>query len=321
MFRLCEVERAELFMKATKFNLDSVHTRTCIYNSKEKLFAADIYSHSQCMNRYLVQYKRDMQEKTENSPDDYYKNVRKEFDAFVNGLELDKKGYTVSYCRDAINDKLAINKLNNRQVKQLLIGFYGEDICFTYPKDKSKPQMFFSSTICRADIVETLRFKNPITECAQNLRKECENYSFNLDDSNCNPRDVANSLNQYSHDKPPMWEMFFNNLFPQRSRSENIIRKCDTIFQIVFNLVHNGRKNVPLHIGISQSIHDKCRSKQLIQIFNKLGLCISYDELERIDCSLANEIMDSCVENKVPLPPTITSSSIIHGAMDNFDHN
>ena len=63
-----------------------------------------------------------------------------------------KKGYTVSYCRDAINDKLAINKLNNRQVKQLLIGFYGEDICFTYPKDKSKPQMFFSSTICRADI-------------------------------------------------------------------------------------------------------------------------------------------------------------------------
>ena len=39
---LCEEERAELFMKATKFNLDSVHTRTCIYNSKEKLFAADV---------------------------------------------------------------------------------------------------------------------------------------------------------------------------------------------------------------------------------------------------------------------------------------
>ena len=95
---------------------------------------------------------------------------------------------------------------------------------------------------------------------------------------------------------------FLTNLFPQRSRSENIIRKCDTIFQIVFNLVHNGRKNVPLHIGISQSIHDKCRSKQLMQIFNKLGLCISYDELERIYCSLANEITDSCVENKVPLP-------------------
>ena len=46
MFRLCDEERAELFMKATKFNLDSVHTRTCIYNSKEKLFVVDIHSHS-----------------------------------------------------------------------------------------------------------------------------------------------------------------------------------------------------------------------------------------------------------------------------------
>ena len=43
------------------------------------------------MNRYLVQCKRDMQENTENSPDDYDENVRKKFDAFVNGLELDKK--------------------------------------------------------------------------------------------------------------------------------------------------------------------------------------------------------------------------------------
>ena len=46
MFRLCEEERAELFMKTTKFNLDSVHTRTCIYNSKEKLFVVEIHSHS-----------------------------------------------------------------------------------------------------------------------------------------------------------------------------------------------------------------------------------------------------------------------------------
>ena len=321
MFRLCEEDRAELFMNATKFNLDAVHTRTCLYNSKEKLFAADIYSHSQCMNKYLLQYKRDMQVEMENSPKIYGENIKKEFNTFVNTLELDKKGYTVSFCRDEINAKLDESKLSNKQVKRLLIEFYGEDICFTYPKDQSKPQMFFSSSIRQADIVETLRVKNSIVECAQKLRDECQNYSFNLDDSNCNARDIENSLNQYNLEKPPMWEMFFNSLFPQRSRYENLIRKCDTIFQIVFNLVHNCRRKVPLHVSISQGIHDKCRSKQLIQILNKLGLCISYDELERIDCSLANEIMSYCIESKVPLPQTITSSSIIHGAVDNFDHN
>ena len=106
MFRLCEEDRAELFMNATKFNLDAVHTRTCLYNSKEKLFAADIYSHSQCMNKYLLQYKRDMQVEMENSPKIYGENIKKEFNTFVNTLELDKKGYTVSFCRDEINAKL-----------------------------------------------------------------------------------------------------------------------------------------------------------------------------------------------------------------------
>ena len=97
--------------------------------------------------------------------------------------------------------------------------------------------------------------------------------------------------------------------------------ESDTIFQIVYNMVLDSRKKVPLDIGISQNIHDKCRSKQLIQIFNRLGLCICHDKLERTDCCLANEIVNSCIEFKVLLSPTITSASIIHGEMDNFDHN
>ena len=100
-----------------------------------------------------------MQVETENSRDDYGENVKKEFDRFLNTLELGKKGYTVSFRRDTVNPKLGVDKLNNKQVKQLLIEFYGQDICFTYPKNKSKPQMFFSSSIRQADIVETLRVK------------------------------------------------------------------------------------------------------------------------------------------------------------------
>ena len=120
--------------------------------------------------------------------------------------------------------------------------------------------------------------------------------SFNLDDRNCNARYVRNSLSQYKLHKPPMWEMLFNSLFPQCNRFEYMIRKCDTIFQIVFNLVHSCRNKVPLHISISQGIHDKCRSKQLIQILNKLELCFNYDKLKIKRCPLANKIMNIRVE-------------------------
>ena len=94
------------------------------------------------VNRYLLQYKRD---RGGNSPDDYNENVKKEFNRFLNASEQGEKGYTVSFYRDTINAKLGVNKLSNKQVKQLLTEFYSRDICFTYPKDKSKPPMFLKT--------------------------------------------------------------------------------------------------------------------------------------------------------------------------------
>ena len=87
--------------------------------------------------------------------------------------------------------------------------------------------------------------------------------------------DVANSVSQCKFDKLPIWEMFFKSLFPQSIRSGNMIGKYEIIFQIVFNFAHSCRKKLPVHNSISKGIHDKCRSKQLIQVLNKLGLCIS----------------------------------------------
>ena len=51
-----------------------------------------------------------------------------------------------------------------------------------------------------------------------------------------------------------------------------------------------------------------------------MGLGISYDEVERIDIGITQEIINLTGPNRVPVPKNINSSSIIHGAMDNFDH-
>ena len=50
-----------IYFSATIFNLDDVCTRTSFYGTKEKLFAADILSNKQCMNKYFLQYNRDME--------------------------------------------------------------------------------------------------------------------------------------------------------------------------------------------------------------------------------------------------------------------
>ena len=51
LYRLCETERAELFLRARKLNVDAVFTKVSIFDKPDDLFAADIMSHKQCMNR------------------------------------------------------------------------------------------------------------------------------------------------------------------------------------------------------------------------------------------------------------------------------
>ena len=85
-------------------------------------------------------------------------------------------------------------------------------------------------------------------------------------------------------------------------------------------MLHNGRKKTPLHASLAQSIHDKTRSKRLIQICNLMGICISYDEIERIDNGLTYRTIARAGENRVPIPPSIIPNILINGSMDNFDH-
>ena len=67
------------------------------------------------------------------------------------------------------------------------------------------------------------------------------------------------------------------------------------VFQQIYYFVHNGTKKSPLHMSIAQSIHNECRSKKLSKIMNRLSIFISYDELERIDFTLANQLLNGQV--------------------------
>ena len=48
-------------------------------------------------------------------------------------------------------------------------------------------------------------------------------------------------------------------------------------------------------ISLTEAIHDTCKSKTLIQIMNQLGLCISYDEMEKIDTGFAQRTKNTAV--------------------------
>ena len=117
---------------------------------------------------------------------------------------------------------------------------FGEDICFTYPRVQSISQGFFLCNIGTSDVVETIRNTNHINECAEVLKEECRGYDFGLDESFCNANDLKNSN---KNDCPKYWVQFLNILFPNIHKSKSIKRKCDTIFQSAYYLIHHGKKD------------------------------------------------------------------------------
>ena len=210
-------------------------------------------------------------------------------------LNLDNNAYTVSYCCNFLNEKLNQN-IHSRQVKSLLIDHYGENICFTYPKDRKKSQMFFSTALRQVDVVESLRNKtstSDIISCAKTLESDIKLFKFQLDESNCDANDQSDMK------VPDTWHIFMKHLCGQRSMSDEFDRKSYVIFQQIYHFVHNGTEKTPLHESIAQSIHNECRSKKLIKIMNRLGVSISYDELERIDFTLANRLLNRLGEHRV----------------------
>ena len=174
--------------------------------------------------------------------------------------------------------------MDNRKVKRLLIQHFGEEICFLYPKDRTKSQIVFSNKLQTTDLIENLRATDPIITAAKLLHKETQQYDFLFDDSFTASSHLVASHEIYQNRQPDMWK-FFDALLPNRKYFDGLQRKSDTIYQIVHATIT--KKKTPLHVSVAQAVHEASRSKRVITILSRLGLSISYYEMIRIDTRLA----------------------------------
>ena len=74
-----------------------------------------------CCFRYLLRYKCDNNNDSEEKSEDYGKEVRDQINLFFESLELSSTGYTVSFCRDELNKVITGINSDNGQIKNLLM--------------------------------------------------------------------------------------------------------------------------------------------------------------------------------------------------------
>lgn len=77
-------------------------------------------------------------------------------------------------------------------------------------------------------------------------------------------------------------------------KNEDLLRR--RVLSIAQDLVHcvsRGRKCTPKHIGLATTLHQATQSKQLLELFNKAGHCLNYEQVMKVDNALAESTLKS----------------------------
>ena len=85
------------------------------------------------------------------------------------------------------------------------------------------------------------------------------------------------------------------------------ITKLKALYEIMYYNVHNGRRRTPLHLMAAHNIYEKYKSRELITSFNGIGVCISYNEIQRERKSLAHYTFKQGENWRVPIPSKCTT--------------
>ena len=89
---------------------------------------------------------------------------------------------------------------------------------------------------------------------------------------------------------------------------------------MVPKLIHSSSRVSPISLFIALTIHDITRSKKLILILHRLGICINYKDILGIDSNTAERVIKKTSSSRVLVSNTIDSTAVIHGTMDHFNH-
>ena len=319
LLRVCEKQRAQKLLNAARLFQDRVHLETGAMEGPDDVFAADIFYHKYCCRDYFNKYDAKVEEilqhlEKEDTITAEDESLRTAFSTLE--LDFETTAYSITFIRNKLNETREV-LVSNRAVKQLIIELHGDGVCFTYPTNKRISQMVFSTKSNPASFLESTRV-SPVQRVASCLEQELKDYNFGLDRSFCDPRDLQLSLTALHENPPAKWEEFLSQLFKGKKIS-NIVKYV--VFQILHYAMSGGKELTPFHVMVAEAVHSLTRSKELITALNHHGICTSYNTVRRIDVDLAERIIETAGNNRVPLPHVLETTSPLNGAMDNFDRN
>ena len=105
-------------------------------------------------------------------------------------------------------------------------------------------------------------------------------------------------------------------------KNTNLHRHILGIAQDMVYVSSKGSKKMPKHVSMATAIRHMTGSKELITMFNRWGHTLSYDEVERLETSIAQSQLEKAMEDGTAVVPSnISGGTFVQAAADNIDLN
>ena len=174
---------------------------------------------------------------------------------------------------------------------------FGNQVQFLKSGRLNESMMVFSSSLTVQDVVSMLRSINVIKETAELIKTSLKSIDFGLDDKFCDSEELigywvntepptcliqffpsllnvsqAALMKISNRDEEEYFEVDedYNDDSPTVFTTPQVAKaiKIKSLYQIMYYIWHNGRKNTPLHVITGPSVYDRCKSREIITTLN-----------------------------------------------------
>ena len=98
------------------------------------------------------------------------------------------------------------------------------------------------------------------------------------------------------------------------------VNKVKCLIQIIYYSINNGRKKTPFHVWTSVEVYNRCRSRELMTMLNRMSLCLSYKAMRNHRTDLMKYAIWKSAGATVPIPSHFSLEEFTTAAFDNFNH-
>ena len=207
------------------------------------------------------------------------------------------------------------------KLKSRLLNMYKESITFLKPQ-KNQAEIVINTDVLVEHNTE-VNSTNCLRKAAEYLRDDIIRFASSL--PNCSWPPLVDELISESRNPPSTVTDFLTHLLkPEKhnlKRSDNLARLVDSYAADLVYSVSRGKVTTAKHVLLATGLHNMTGQRNIIEIVNKLGHCISYNltcEIETAQAVRAQYLATK--NNSLPIRPSTDSSTVLTVFwVDNFD--